>query len=86
MDENILSYIFTPNPLVLIRTKIRAVLRIKVNNNFLFVNSILIGFNFLFPFKGSLLEDCCQTALCAPCSAFQIKQELKYKAIIPENS
>ena len=49
MDENILSYIFTPNPLVLIRTKLRAVLRIKVynnNNN----NNMYIVFNIYFKF------------------------------------
>jgi hypothetical protein len=79
MDENILSYIFTPNPLVLIRTKLRAVLRIKVYNNNMYI-VLNIYSNYIK--KGSLLEDCCQTALCAPCSAFQIKQELKYKAIV----
>jgi hypothetical protein len=79
MDENILSYIFTPNPLVLIRTKLRAVLRIKVNNN-IYNFEFILNYNYIK--KGSLLEDCCQTALCAPCSAFQIKQELKYKAIV----
>ncbi len=31
MDENICSYMLTPNPLIGLRTKIRAVLRIKVN-------------------------------------------------------
>jgi len=40
MDENILSYIFTPNPLVLIRTKLRAVLRIKVYNNIYLILNI----------------------------------------------
>lgn len=63
MDENILSFLLTPNPLINVRTKIRAVLRIK----------------------GSVLEDCCQVLFCAPCSAFQINQELKYKEIIPDN-
>ena len=31
MDENFFSYLLTPNPLIPIRTKLRAVLRIKVN-------------------------------------------------------
>ncbi|CAF0982439.1 unnamed protein product [Brachionus calyciflorus] len=34
MDENMCSYLLTPNPLIPIRTKIRAVLRIKVNFKF----------------------------------------------------